>query len=144
MANQYLELKKKHQKELNEFPMFFAFDNKQFETGIATLGIALKDVKEKLCKIPCGGYIRKADTQAFKDMFSRHDQERQEAIKSDHTGDGYIYDMFCYELSNHEYCVTMDASDTFKALGLTLGDINKNPIMVKALERALKDQKQYM
>lgn len=144
MANQYLELKKKHQKELNEFPMFFAFDGKQFENGLKKLGVAVSEVKEKLCSIPCGGFMKKADTQAFKDMFNRHDKERQEAIKCDHTGDGYIYDMFSYELSNHEYCVTMDATDALNALGLTLDDINSNPIMVKALERALKDQKQYM
>ena len=35
----YLELKWKHQKEFNEFPMFFAFNRKQFDEGMKTLGL---------------------------------------------------------------------------------------------------------
>jgi len=37
--NSYLELKEKHQKEVNEFPMFFAFNDKQFKEGMKKFGL---------------------------------------------------------------------------------------------------------
>ena len=34
MSNKYDELKKQYQKEFNEFPILFAFDNEQFKKDI--------------------------------------------------------------------------------------------------------------
>ena len=33
IMNTYLKLKNRHEKEFNNFPMFFAFNKKQFEIG---------------------------------------------------------------------------------------------------------------
>ena len=33
--NNYINMKSRHQQEVNDFPMFFAFSDKQFEKGIA-------------------------------------------------------------------------------------------------------------
>lgn len=35
----YLELKRKHQDELSKFPLFFAFNESQFEDGMNKLGL---------------------------------------------------------------------------------------------------------
>ena len=35
----YLELKRKHQSELSKFPLFFAFNESQFEDGMNKLGL---------------------------------------------------------------------------------------------------------
>jgi|WetSurMetagenome_2_1015567.scaffolds.fasta_scaffold913689_1 hypothetical protein len=41
--NTYLELRDKQQKEVNSFPMFFAFDNKQFNESMEKLGLGPTD-----------------------------------------------------------------------------------------------------
>lgn len=44
----YLELKKKHQKEFNEFPMFFAFNQKQFDEGMYIIRVEAKPNRQDL------------------------------------------------------------------------------------------------
>jgi hypothetical protein len=139
MSNLYKELKNKHQQEVNNFPFMFAFDNKQFAEGMKKLGLTENDT-DKIYSIGAGGYIRKTDSQAMDEMFNRHEKEMQEAINSDITGEGFIYDMFVYELNNHEYGYTGYVSDTLDALDLTMEDINNN----KSLLNGLKKAKEYI
>ena len=49
-----------------------------------------------------------------------------EAIEEDKVGDGFIKEMFLYELANHEYIITREIDDTLDALGLTDNDIRNN------------------
>ena len=77
-------------------------------------GLTIDD-KDKILSLGCGCFIRKSDETAFDEMFKRHKQEMQDAIASDKTGDGFIYDMFIYELANHEYCITYDLEETLNA-----------------------------
>ena len=74
-------------------------------------------------------------------MFERHHREIVEAIEADKRGDGFIYDMFTYELANHEYCYTEDPSEALQALHLTPEDIENNPKLRRALKRAMARQK---
>lgn len=39
----YADMKSKHQKEVNNFPIKFAFDEKQFEEGMVELGLLPTD-----------------------------------------------------------------------------------------------------
>ena len=133
--SKYTEMKKKHQEEVNAFPKFFAFSNKQFEEGMKSLGLEEKDT-DKIVSIGAGGFIRKADADKFCAMFKRQEEERKAAIKADSTGDGFIYDMFLHELNNHEYGYTGDIEDTLNALGVTAEDFVNNPRLVHGLEAA--------
>ena len=69
------EMEMAHQKEVNEFPIVFAFSNEQFEQGakeiwgMKTLG---KTNLSKICGIGAGGYILKAD----KDRYIAEELER--------------------------------------------------------------------
>jgi hypothetical protein len=92
MKNAYLALKRKHQEEVNNFPMMFAFSNKQFAEGMAKLGLTENDT-DKIYSIGGGGYIRKTDSEALSEMFDRHNKEMKNAIDSDLTGEGFIFDM---------------------------------------------------
>lgn len=132
MKNLYLELKNKHSEELNNFPMAFAFSDKQFQEGLDKLGVT----KDEACSVPGGGFIRKTDSKALMDMFLRHSKEEEEAIAADKDGTGYIYQAFVYELNNHEHCITCDVTDTLDSLGLTMEEIEANPIMKAALIKA--------
>lgn len=134
--NQYLELKEKHQQEFNKFPMGFAFSYEQFKEGMEKLGLTMNDT-DKVFGIFGGGFVRKSDEKAFNEMNKRHRQEEKEAIKNDLTGEGYIKDMFEYELSNHEYGYTFDIEETLNAVGITIDEINNSENLKHGLELAL-------
>ena len=133
----YSELRQKQQKEVDEFPFGFAFSNEQFKEMMEKFGLSENDT-DKIYSIGAGGYIRKSDADAMHEMFTRHEKERQQAIENDKDSSGYIYEMFRYELDNHEYCITYDLEPTLRALGLTEEEVNKNPKLLKGLKKALK------
>lgn len=134
--SKYTELKAKHQAEVDAFPFGFAFNQKQFEEMMSKWGLTPDDT-DKIYSIGGGGYVRKSDSEAMDKMFKRHELERKMARKH---GDEYLFEMFNYELANHEYCITHDLTDTLDALGLTIDEINSNPIMADALKRAIAAQ----
>ena len=136
MMNQYKELKNKQEKEINNFPLMFAFSQKQFVEGMEKLGLKETDT-EKIISIGAGGYMKKTDLESFKSMRERHYTERKEAVNNDTDGTGYILDMFSYELSNHEYCYTGDISDTLDCLGYTREEINQDEKLLKGLNLAI-------
>ena len=51
----------------------------------------------------------------------------------------YVYNMFRYELANHEYCVREEDEDTLQSLNLTIEDVNKNNLLKEQLMKAKKD-----
>lgn len=138
--NSYQELKARHQAEVNAFPFFFAFSNKQFDEGMRKLGLDTSDTDKVYRLSGAGGFYRKSDSAALHEMFDRHEQERQEAIAADKTGDGYIYEMFDVELANHEYGYTGDPGDALAALGLTLEEVAQDPRLLYGFEKACKHQ----
>lgn len=132
----YSELKAKHQKEVDAFPFGFAFNTKQFNEMMEKWGLTPDDT-DKIYSIGGGGYVRKSDSEAMDKMFKRHALERKMARKY---GDEYLFEMFAYELANHEYCITHDLTDTLEALDLTIEQINADPKMADALKRAIAAQ----
>ncbi len=133
--NKYTSLKSKHQAEVDAFPFGFAFNESQFNEMMTKWGLTPDDT-DKIYKIGGGGYIRKTDSEAMNEMFERHEAERKAAMQDDE----YLYEMFNYELANHEYCITYDLTDTLDALGLTIEEINADPRMADALKRAIANQ----
>jgi len=110
--SEYSALKNRHQQEVNDFPFFFAFSKEQFEKGMAEFGLTPNDT-DKIYKYgSTGGFYLRTDAPRLKEMFDRHDKEKQEALAADTKGNGYIYQMFLYELANHEYGYTGDVTDT--------------------------------
>lgn len=133
--NKYTSLKSKHQKEIDAFPFGFAFNQSQFNEMMEKWGLTPDDT-DKIYSIGGGGYVRKSDAEAMEKMFDRHEAERKEAMNDD----DYLYQMFNYELANHEYSYTGDLTDTLEALGLTIEEINADPRMADALKRAIAAQ----
>ena len=134
--SKYTELKAKHQKEVDAFPFGFAFNQSQFNEMMEKWGLTPDDT-DKIYSIGGGGYVRKSDAEAMEKMFERHELERKMARKH---GDDYLFEMFNYELANHEYCITHDLTDTLDALGLTIDEVNADPRMADALKRAIAAQ----
>ena len=123
--NSYVEMKERHQKEVDNFPMKFAFSDEQFKKAMEELGLTENDL-DKVVGIGAGGFIRKTDVNDYKEMGERQYKEFREAIEKDKVGDGFIKEMFLYELANHEYIITREIDDTLDALGLTDNDIRNN------------------
>lgn len=138
--NKYDELRAKQQKEIDNFPFMWAFNKKQFSEGMEKLGLKETDI-DKIYSIGSGGYIRKTDSDKLKEMLDRHTEEMKRAIEEDTTGDGFIFDMFYYELANHEYSYTGDITDTLECLGLTEEEVNADERLLHGLNRAIRKQR---
>jgi len=123
----YKQLKMRQQKEVNAFPMEFAFSDKQFEEVRKKLGPG------KLISIEgTGGFIRAEDKNSLRDMWGRHKQEMKDFL----SGDENLTDALRYELGNHEFCITGDPSEACHTLGIdpyNLSDREKT-CLKKAME----------
>ena len=135
--NTYKVMRDKHQQEVNAFPIQFAFNDEQFKAGMRKLGLNPEDTDQVYGCGGTGGFYRRSDAPRFYEMLERHERERQKAIDADSTGGGYIFDMFYYELANHEYGYTWDLTDTLRALGLSREDIEKSTPLKNGLKRAI-------
>ena len=131
MNNQYLKLKKKHEKEINSFPMFFSFSNEQLEKGLKNL----KTTKENLRSLNCGGFIKSEDVKKYQEMLLNQSNEHKKAMEKKI----YAYQMFKYELANHEFIITYDEEDTLNSLNLTFKEVNKNKFLSEQLSKTKED-----
>ena len=87
MKNHYQELRDRQQEEVNAFPMFFAFDQRQFAEGMRRLGLRPSDMNQVYAIAGTGGFYRKSDAPKLHEMFARHRKELDEAIAADKAGD---------------------------------------------------------
>ena len=125
----YMEMIHRHQKEFSELPVFFAFNKEQFKEGMQKLGV---QNESEIISINYGGYIRKTDSHIIREYFSKCREELKTARKNHE----FAVDMFKYEFGNHEYCVTMDPTETLNALGLTLEEIAESKELSRAFIKA--------
>lgn len=136
--NKYSELKDRHSKLINDFPMFFAFTEKQLHEGMKKLGLEITQ-KDQLLSIGMGCYIKKVDEKACDDLYDNMELELKNAMENDE----FLFDAIKYELANHEYCITYSVRDTLAALGLTLKRVNQDPrlnqIFIKARKEYLEE-----
>lgn len=138
MKNKYDEIKEKHQKIVDAFPMKFAFSDEQFNQSMKELGLKSTDT-DKVVSIGGGGFIRKTDVKKYCDMWDKLRKEHNDLIESDKIGDGYIKDMFVSEFENHEYSYTHELDETLDALELTRDQIANSPTLSHGLELAIKE-----
>ncbi len=136
----YTEMKDRHQNEVNALPFAFAFSQKQYRAKLAEWGIAEEDARSgAIVGIGGGGFCRAEDHNKILETFRRIKAERNAAIETDRTGDGFIYEMFLDELNNHEFSYTQDPGETLRALDLTADDINSNEALQNGLKKAVQE-----
>jgi len=121
----YQELKDKHSKEFSEVPIFWAFSNEQFDEGLKKHNIIKGD---KIVHIGAGGYIKKTDIHILDSVIAKHKAEKKEFKKQDKE----LIKAIEYELSNHEYGVTLDPTDTIDCLSLDMNDERTQKCFKKA------------
>lgn len=131
----YLHLVNAQQQELNDFPIMWAFNKKQYAEALQKLGIK-ENEQDEVVTINGGGIMRMKDVPAFREMLIRHKKERAAAFMDD----DFAYDAFLYELANHEFCITYEYKPTLDALGLTEDELCKDEArLLKILKQAKDD-----
>ncbi|MBO0385370.1 MULTISPECIES: DUF7659 family protein [Staphylococcus] len=135
MNNLYVEFKERKQEKINNFDMFFAFDNKQLENGLDKLNVN----KNEIVSIGMNGFIRKSDVQKFKNMLNNFKEEHTKNMKND----DYVYHMFKYEMANHEYIITYDDEEILEVCNVNenqfIEDERMKSIYVKAKNDYIKE-----
>lgn len=135
MTQSHAGLKAKQSKEFNAFEgIFFAFSNEQFVEGMQKVGLTVNDT-DKICSLGAGGYMLKSQREAFRTMIDRQEMERKEFRKDQKN----LLDALVYELRNHEYCITYDASDALDALELDRDEVDQ-ALLKKACKMALDNE----
>ena len=140
-------MRNRQQQEVNALPIRFAFSQEQFQEIMKEWGLRPKMDLDKVARIPFGGFIQKKDAPLMHETFARHHMELQGAIDADPTGEGFIKDMFLYELENHEYSYTGTAEDARDSLGLSFEDVAADPRLARGLnlaEQEIMGQEQTM
>lgn len=135
--NTYAEMKKRHQEEVNALPIYWAFTEERFDEVLKELGLTKNDT-DKLCNTFGGGFCLAKDAQMIADTLARNFKEVEDAIQADETGDGFIKDMFLYELRNHEYTYTLDTEETLSACGFSEVEVEADPRLKHGLEMACR------
>lgn len=135
----YTEMKERHQSEVNALPLAFAFSHDRYLERLAAWNITEEEAKAgAIVGIGNGGFIRASDRDLVISTFERIADEEAAAIAADQDGTGYIYQMFLYELQNHEYSYTGDIDDTLDALNISNKDLAENPALLAGLNAAIK------
>ena len=102
---EYLELQKAHRKELEEFPIAYAFNGKQLEEALEKLG-ATKE--ECVSVFGHGDIVKKENVKPFIEMLTRHKKEMQDKLIAD---PDFAEAAFLYEMDNHEYAINWDGDE---------------------------------
>ena len=118
---EYLDLKDRHQKEVNDFPIAYAFNDEQLKEALVKLGA--ESVKECVTVFGHGDIVKKENAKPFIEMLKRHTEEVKQKIKED---PDFAQAAFLYEMDNHEYAINWDGDDDVLAcFGIDFNDIRE-------------------
>ena len=123
--DEYLELKKKHQKEFEEFPIAYAFNDKQLQEALEKLG-ATKE--ECVTVFGHGDIVKRTDVKALIKLLECQDEELKQRLKDDPE---FAYEAFLYEMDNHEYAINWGADeDVLAAFNISFEFIRKHGLQM--------------
>ena len=117
MRQVYLDLLEKHRKEISDFPIAYAFNEKQLKEALEKLG-ATKD--ECVTIFNHGDIVKKENAPKFLKMLKRHVEEVKDLLKDEEVAEA----AFLYEMDNHEYAINWDGDDdVLRCFGLDFDDL---------------------
>ena len=102
---EYLDFKKRQQKEFEDFPIAYAFNDKQLEEALEKLG-ATKD--ECVSVFGHGDIVKRENAKSLIKLLERHTKELREKLKED---EEFAEAAFLYEMDNHEYAINWSADE---------------------------------
>ena len=101
----YVELKKRQQKELEDFPIAYAFSNKQLEEALVKLGA--DSAAECVTVFGHGDIVKRSDAPKLVDIMRRHTEEIRDAMRDEEFAEA----AFLYEMDNHEYAINWSGDE---------------------------------
>lgn len=123
--NEYLELKKQHEKEFGDFPIAYAFNDKQLEEALEKLGATRE---ECITVFGHGDIVKRTDAKALIDLLENQREKMLQRIKDDPE---FAYEAFLYEMDNHEYAINWSADeDVLAVFSIDFGFIRKHGLQM--------------
>lgn len=114
----YINLVEKHRKEIEAFPIAYAFNEKQLEEALEKLGA--KDISECVTISGIGDIVLKQDAPRYIQMLKDQHKETLEALKDK----DFAAAAFRYEMDNHEYAINNDGDgDVLGCFGMSEEDL---------------------
>lgn len=102
---EYLDFKKQQEKEFAEFPIAYAFNEKQLEEALEKLG-ATKE--ECVTVFGHGDIVKRENAKALIKLLERHTEELKQKLIDDVE---FAEAAFLYEMDNHEYAINWSADE---------------------------------
>lgn len=122
---EYLDLKKRHQKEFEEFPIAYAFNDKQLQEALEKLGATKEEV---VSVFGHGDIVRRTDAKALIALLERQDEETKQRLKDDPE---FAEAAFLEEMDNHEYAINWSADeDVLAAFNIDFDFIRKHGLQM--------------
>ena len=117
----YRELKREITESASNYEgIFWAFNDKQFKKGLAELGLNGADVASgKLAKLGAGGFILAERKESYWKHIDGLHAKMKQALKNE----AFLLEALIYELINHEFIITYDATDALESLSLKVDDV---------------------
>jgi ADP-dependent phosphofructokinase/glucokinase len=120
----YLDLLEKHRKEINEFPIAYAFNEEQLKDALKKLGV--ESTNECVTVFNHGDIVKKENAPKFIEMLKRHTNEIKIAMKEE----AFAEAAFLYEMDNHEYAINWDGDDdVLSCFGFNFDDLRELKLM---------------
>jgi hypothetical protein len=102
---EYLDFKKKQQKEFEDFPIAYAFNDKQLEEALVKLG-ATKE--ECVSVFGHGDIVKRENAKPLITMLDNQTKELHKKLREDVE---FAKAAFLYEMDNHEYAINWSADE---------------------------------
>ena len=129
---EYLDLRSRHQKEFDEFPIAYAFNDKQLEEALEKLGAAKE---ECVTVFGHGDIVKKENVNALLAMLDRQQDELIRHLLDDAE---FAEEAFLNEMDNHEYAINYSGDeDVLDCFGITFEKINQWGLQ-RAYRRAIE------
>ena len=120
MGQAYLDLQKKHQQELSDFPIAYAFNEQQLQEALVKLGAKSKE--ECVTVFGHGDIVKRENAKPFLKLLERQSKELKEAMKNKEFAEA----AFLYEMDNHEYAINWSADeDVLACFNISFEELRK-------------------
>ena len=116
---EYLDVKNRHQKEFEEFPIAYAFNDEQLKEALAKLG-ATKE--ECVSVFGHGDIVKRENADKLIELL---EYQREELLQRMRDNPIFAEEAFLYEMDNHEYAINHSGDeDVLDRFGITFEHIN--------------------
>lgn len=100
----YLDLKKRQEQEFADFPIAYAFSDKQLTEALEKLGA---EKSECMTVFGHGDIVKRKNVPALLAMLKRHTKELHDALRDEEFAEA----AFLYEMDNHEYAINYSGDE---------------------------------